>query len=118
MIAKLERSAADRFGLAVDGRVSVEQFDVFVPEMEDLIRQYGKIKILFVIKSMAGYGFKEFAADIKFAVRHWSDVSKVALVSDMKWMEIGTKIDNLFTRWEERYFPLDELEAAWTWIES
>lgn len=64
---------------------------------------------------MAGYGFKEFVADIKFAVKHWNDMAKVALVSDMKWMEIGAKIDNLFTKWEERSFPLAEEDDAWAW---
>lgn len=117
MIEKMERSKGKVFGVSADGEISLEQFEQLLPEIEELIRQHGKINLLFLIKSMKGYGLKEFVADIKFAVKHWNDVEKVAIVSEKHWWAAAAKIDNLFTKWEERFFDASELEQAWEWVE-
>ncbi len=118
MIRKLERSAGKVYGMETEGVIDLEQFEALRPELEALIAKHGKINVLFHVKSMKGYGFKEFVADVKFAIKHWNDIGKVAIVSDKHWWAIGVKIDNLFTRWEERFFEPTELEQAWTWVES
>jgi len=118
MIRKLERSKGKVIGLETEGIIDLEQFDALLPELEALIREHGRINMLFNIKSMKGYGVKEFAADVKFTVKHWNDIGKVAIVSDKEWWALAARIDNLFTKWEERYFDSADLDKAWAWVEE
>jgi len=118
MISKLERSSGKVIGFVTEDKIDLAQFEALLPEVEALITEHGRINLLFHIKSMKGYGVKEFAADVKFTVKHWNDIGKVAIVSDKDWWGVAARIDNLFTKWEERYFDSSELDKAWAWVEK
>ena len=71
-----------------------------------------------VMKEFSGYGLKEMAGDIKFALKHWSDIGRIAVVGEKKWEELATRVDNFFAKWEEKYFHMDEMAQAWDWAEG
>ncbi|GAB7022208.1 SpoIIAA family protein [Salidesulfovibrio brasiliensis] len=118
MIRILGRSSENVIGIECDGTVTVEKFEEVLPAIDRAVDLHGQINMLFLIKTIRGYGLKEFAADIKFAVTHWKSIRKVAIVSDREWWKPATMLENLLTSWEERYFDLSELEEAWRWLEE
>lgn len=118
MIRKMERSSGRNIGLEVSGKVALEQFEALLPEIEAAIHTHGTINLLCLVENMSGYGIKEFVADCKFAIKYWNNIAKVAIVGDSNWWALGAKIDNLFTKWEERFFDSGKLEEAWKWIEE
>lgn len=118
MIRIMERSGERTIGLDCDGTISLSRFNEVLPVIEKAVERHGTINMLFVIKNIRGYGFREFAADVSFCLRHWNDIERLAVVSNRDWWKAATSVENLLTPWEERYFDLHELDSAWRWIEG
>lgn len=118
MIRILGRSLDNVIGIECDGTISLEKFEGVLPTIDRALERFERVNLLFLIKNIRGYGIKEFAADIKFAVTHWNSIEKVAIVSDRDWWRAATRLENLLTNWEERYFDMGELEEAWRWLEE
>lgn len=116
MIKRMDKSTESVIGFEISGQISLEEFNQIVPYIEKALEKNEKISLLFFVESMKGYGIKEFAADVKFAIKYWDKISKLAVVSDHDWWGPAAKVDNFFTKWEERYFDASELDKAWEWI--
>jgi hypothetical protein len=56
--------------------------------------------------------------DIKFDVKHFSDIERIAFVGDKKWQKGMSAFCRPFTTAKIKYFDKDDAEQAWTWIEE
>ena len=65
------------------GKLSQEDYDHFVPEVDRLIRE-GKIRLLFEMQDFHGWEAGALWEDIKFDVKHFGDIERLALVGDKK----------------------------------
>jgi len=54
--------------------------------------------------------------DIKFDLRHFKQIVRIALVGETKWQEWMSAICVPFTTGEIRFFHHDQLEAARGWL--
>jgi hypothetical protein len=87
-----------------------------VPEVERLIDQAGKIRILFEMVDFHGWKAGALWQDIKFDVRHFSDIERLALVGDKKWERGMSAFCRPFTTAKIKYFDLSQKEQAQEWI--
>ena len=56
--------------------------------------------------------------DIKFDVKHFKDIERLAMVGDKKWEAGMAAFCKPFTTAKVRYFDESEIDAARTWIEE
>ena len=56
--------------------------------------------------------------DLKFDVRHFSDIERLAMVGEKKWQKGMSRFCRLFTTATIRYFEHDNLKAARQWVEA
>jgi hypothetical protein len=66
----------------VSGKLVNADYEHFVPEFERLVRQHGKLRLLF---DMAGFhGWEASAAweDFKFGIEHFADIERMAMVGE------------------------------------
>jgi hypothetical protein len=54
--------------------------------------------------------------DIKFDVKHFSDIERIAMVGERKWQKGMATFCKPFTTAKVRYFERSDLEAAREWI--
>ena len=104
--------------VVVSGKLAAEDYDHFEPAVESMIQQAGKINILFVMKDFHGWEMGGVWEDIKFASKHFRDISRIAMVGDKAWEKWMEMICKPFTMSKVKYFDSGEMEQARDWVNS
>ena len=113
----LEERAGQKILVArASGKLSKEDYEVFVPAMERLIKEQGKIRVLFEMQDFHGWEAGALWEDIKFDLKHFADIERLAMVGDQKWEEWMAKFCQPFTTAEIRYFDQSHAAEAESWI--
>lgn len=102
----------------LSGKLTKDAYEAFVPVTEAKIKQYGKIRILVVLEDFHGWSAGALWEDVKFDVKHFRDIERLAIVGHSKWQEGMASFCKPFTSAEIKYFDLAEVESARTWIEQ
>jgi hypothetical protein len=102
----------------VTGKLTKEAYEKFVPAVDAQIKQYGKLRILFVMKDFHGWTAGAMWEDLKFDLKHWKDIERLAVVGDKKWEKGMAAFCKPFTKAKIRYFDAAQLDEAREWLES
>ncbi len=102
--------------LKLSGKLDKDDYQAFVPHVEKLIRQHGKIRMLVELHDFHGWTAGGLWEDIKFDLRHFSDIERLAIVGDKRWEHGMAVFCKPFTTADIRYFDVSELAEARHWI--
>ena len=100
----------------VTGKLTKDDYAQFVPATEKLIKEFGKVRILFVMHDFHGWSAGALWEDIKFDVKHFTDIERLAIVGESKWEHGMAVFCRPFTTAKMRYFDIAQLEEARKWI--
>jgi len=103
------------FEVQVSGKLTAEFYHQFVPAVEKQIEQYGKLHILFIMHDFHGWTAGAMWEDLKFDLKHWKDIERLALVGETKWQHGMASFCKPFTQATIRYFEHDQLDEARKW---
>jgi hypothetical protein len=83
----------------------------------ELIREYGKLRILVLAEDFAGWERGGQWNDFSFQARYDQSIDRMAIVGDSKWEELAL----MFAAKDMRHFPIEyfesaDLEAARAWL--
>ena len=99
----------------VTGKLSKEDYEYFVPRTEKLM-QNGKVRILFSMHEFSGWEMGALWEDIKFDIKHFKDIDRLAMVGDKKWEHGMAMFCQPFTTAKLQYFDQSEIEQARAWL--
>ncbi|MGD2129105.1 MAG: STAS/SEC14 domain-containing protein [Lysobacterales bacterium] len=100
----------------VAGRLGTADYETFIPEVERRIRDHGKVGLLLNVSGFRGWSPGALWEDLKFEMKHYRDVSRLALVADnpnKQWLAAMAKP---FTAAEVKFFPIVAHETAREWV--
>lgn len=104
--------------LNVEGQLQAEDYEDFEPLVEEQVGRNGAINLLVRVGDFSGWSPAAMWEDLKFDVKHYNDVSRLAIVgkehSD-KWMATVSKP---FTSAEVEFFPERSLQQARAWVQG
>jgi len=113
----IEKPAEGKFiEIQLTGKLNVEDYEAFIPEIERLIKQEGKLRILLELNDFHGWTAGALWKDTKFALKHFSDIERIAIVGDSKWEHGMAVFCKPFTTADVRYFDTSRLSDAREWI--
>jgi len=98
------------------GKLSRADYERFVPETEELIRKYGKIRILITMHDFHGWDAGALWEDTKWNAKHFNHIERLAVVGEKTWHRLMTGFCRPFTAAQVRYFTHEQLDAARGWI--
>ncbi len=98
------------------GKLTAEAYEQFVPLTEAKIKQHGKIRLLVVLEDFHGWSAGALWEDIKFDVKHFNDIERLAIVGESKWEQGMATFCRPFTTASIKYFDKPDLEKARAWI--
>ena len=102
--------------IKLSGTLTKEDYEHFVPEVDRLIRQHGKVRMLVQMHDFDGWSSGAWWQDLKFDLKHFSGLDRLALVGDRKWEPGTAPFCKPFTWGDVRYFNEDEASQASNWI--
>ena len=120
MFEILPQSTETCIGFKVSGKVTAEDYDAFIPKLDEAISAHGKINLLVLMGDFKGVkGLDAVKDDFKFGTHQYRQVEKAAFVGEKKWLEWIVKIMDPFTRrTDEKFFEPDQIEEAWQWVKE
>jgi hypothetical protein len=102
----------------ISGKLTKEDYEQFVPQVEGLIKKHGKIRILMQMHDFHGWTVGALWEDIKFDVKHFKDIERLAMVGDRKWEAGMAGFCKPFTTAKVRYFDVSEAGQARAWVDE
>jgi hypothetical protein len=113
-----EKAGGKVLEVAVSGRLAHSDYEHFVPAFERLVKQHGKVAVLFEMTAFHGWEAAAVWDDIKFDLRHFSDIERLAMVGDKTWEKGMSVFCRPFTSATIRYFDHAAIEEARAWLAS
>ena len=111
-----EENGGKLLDVHVSGKLAKADYEHFVPEFERLLRQHGKLRLLFNMTGFHGWETGALWEDIKFDVKHFADIERLAMAGDKKWEQGMAMFCKPFTRATIRYFDHTDIAGARQWL--
>ncbi len=126
MIHILDGSSGDVLGVEITGGYTKEDVEVFRKAFEDVLAQgHERVNILCKIDQLkfTESEFMAFVSDGKYSLKNMDKMRHLAIVADSGIMEVLIKLDNAILgrpkeELIEKYFAVDDMEAAWAFVRS
>jgi hypothetical protein len=113
-----EESGGKLLDVRVSGKLGKDDYKQFVPAVERLIQQHGKMRVLLERTDFHGWSAGGLWEDIKFDLKHHSDIERVAMVGEKRWQKGMSVFCRPFTSARVRYFDRSQLDQAHRWAEA
>ena len=104
--------------IKVTGKLTKEFYEEFVPVVDNMFEQNEKIRILCQMHDFHGWTMGALWEDLKFDLRHWKDIERLALVGESKWQQGMAAFCKPFTTAKIQYFNHDDLAKAYDWVRA
>ena len=104
--------------LHISGKVVKADYEHFVHEFERLFRQHGRLRVLFDMTDFQGWDAGATWEDIKFDIKHFADIERLAMVGDKKWQHGMATFFKPFTKATIRYFDHTDIAGARKWLDE
>jgi hypothetical protein len=113
-----EENGGKVLDIHVSGKLAQPDYERFVPEFERLVRQHGKLRVIFDMDAFHGWEAGALWDDVKFDVKHHADIERLAMVGDKRWQSGMATFCKPFTKAKVRYFEHADTVAARKWLDE
>jgi hypothetical protein len=100
------------------GTLVHEDYQQIVPEFERVLGRHGRVNLLFELVDFHGWKPRAAWDDFKLAVKHYSDIGRMAVVGDKKWEKGMALVCRPLTGASVRYFDRAAINEARVWLEG
>lgn len=118
MIKFLREQKDNVLRLEAEGKITGDDYKlVIIPAIESKLKEYPKIRLLYELGNhFSEFDFLAIWEDFKLGLKHWSDFEKIALVSDIYWIRILTRLFGLILPYPLKIFHNNQLSQAEEWV--
>jgi hypothetical protein len=102
----------------LSGKLAKQDYERLGPEVERLIKQHKKLRVLCELHDFHGWDMGALWEDVKFDLKHFADIERLALVGESRWEHGMAVFCKPFTTAKVRYFDSSKLAEARDWIEA
>ncbi len=122
MIERLKESEGRAFGFRAKGKVTAEEVQAFLPQLEFAIKDRGK-RTIGILADLSEMDKTEWGArweEIKFISKYAEHIERVAVVGAHKWEELKAEIlgGTVLIQAETRYYHGPDILHAWHWVRT
>ena len=111
-----EKNGGKILEVRVSGKLTHADYQRFVPEFGRLVREHGRINVLFEMVEFRGWKAAALWDDIRFDLNHFAGIERLAMVGEKKWQKGMSKFCRPFTTARIRYFDRTAAGEARAWL--
>ena len=113
-----EEDGGKLLNVHVSGKLTSADYEHFVPEFERLVGEHGKLRVLFDMTDFHGWDVGALWEDTKFAIKHFADIERIAMVGETKWQHGMATFCKPFTKATIQYFDHAQSTEARAWLDK
>jgi hypothetical protein len=114
----MNTNGGDIVEVQATGKLTHEDYTLFVPGIEKLLQIHGKVSVLFEMVDFHGWEAGALWDDIKFDLKHFADIKRLAMVGDKEWEKGMSVFCRPFTTAKIRYFDASAINEARSWLQG
>lgn len=118
MFQYLAENGGDLVAIKTSGKIGKEDLDRLLPEVEERIKQYGKINFYWEMDAFEGWEPISFLRDRLFEIKHLNSFKKIAIVGAKEWEEKLANVMKPFTTAQLKYFNIGQRQEALAWLKE
>lgn len=120
MLKVLKDMPENVVGVEASGKVTDDDYkDVLIPAIKDTVNAHSKIRFMYVLgDDFDGWSLGAMWQDAKLGLHERQEWEKIAIVSDLSWMQHTMKALGWMVPGEVRVFSLADVDAARDWASS
>lgn len=117
MIEIMQGLPENVLGVIYSGKVTGEDYDdVLIPIFKEKLNKFGKIRLLYQINTgISHFSWSSYLEDTKISW-HLFSFEKVAIVSDIHWIDESVKLFAFMMPMPVKAFTGDRIDEAKAWI--
>jgi hypothetical protein len=118
MIEEIAGLPEGTLGFKISGDVTGGDYDsVLTPAIDKAIEKFDRIRLLAQVgPDFKGYSLDAIWDDTKLGLRHWNGFERVAVVTDVGWIQIGVKAMAFMMPCPVQLFAIGGLDDAKRWL--
>lgn len=118
MIELQQTPGTNIISMTAKGEVTGDDYEnVITPAIQATLKQYDKIRLLFVLgEEYEGFAGEAMWDDTKEGIKEFTHFEKIGMVSDMKWVHRSMKAFGFLVPGEVKCFGNDQMAEAERWI--
>ena len=89
--------------IKLTGKLTKDDYEHFIPEVERLVKQHGKLRMLVQMHDFHGWTAGALWQDIKFDLKHFRDIERLALVGEKR---VGARHGGVLQAFYHRHDPV------------
>ena len=114
---QIETLSPDALKVTPPAKLKADDFASIAPQIDELIRQHGQIRLLIDATALHGWENAEaLEKHILFVKDHQSKVRRIAIIAGHDWQHWIAAVVNLFVHPEIKAFSRDQEAAARQWL--
>jgi len=103
--------------IRASGRLSHQDYQEFLPELEKQIKELGKVSVLFELDDFSGWDLEAAKDDFKFGMSNLDGIERFAVLGDKAWEHwMVMMVKPFMPSGKVRYFNRERLQEAWDWL--
>ncbi len=102
--------------VGITQKLESADYEVLVPEFERLLGEHGRLRLVVRLHDFHGWTGGGLWEDLKFDMKHFGDVERLAIVGESRWQEGMAVFCKPFTSARVKYFDHDKLDEAVAWV--
>ncbi len=117
MLQQINSTKANTLVYELDEFITKDEIIVIEKGIDFILSKFDKVNLMICVnvkKESLGAIIKEF----QVGVEYWNKINRIAYIADKRHWKLLVEIDNLFTKFKEKYFDVDDMDAAWKWLEK
>jgi len=118
MVEKIPDLPDNVLGFAARGTVTAKDYEkIIIPEVEALFSRKDKVRFLYHLgEDFSGFETSAMWEDTKLGLKHLTGWERMAIVSDVEWIQTAIRVFGLVIPGHVRVFHNSELAEATRWI--
>ncbi len=117
MLRQIDSLRVDTLVYELDEFVTKDEIIAIDEGIEFMLSEIDTVNLMICINA-SGESFGAFIKEFQMGIKYWNKINKVAYVADKKHWKTLVAIDNFFTKFKEKYFDVDDMDAAWKWLKE
>ena len=102
----------------LDGEVQTAEMEALRSEIDTVLEEHGKLRLLFVYEGLGGTDPQAIWQDLKLEVKVVNDIERMAVVSEKGWFGDLAGLLNSVMSMEVETFETGRREEALRWLEA
>ena len=104
------------YQIKIDDKFTQADMKAYAQELEDAIAKVGQIRLLIVMNQFPKIEPAAFWEDLKFSVKHFKDIERIALVGQPEWEKWYANLVDMLPNIKVKHFYLSNMRTAYNWL--